>query len=59
MQDQATPLHIAAHNGHLEVVKLLMAHKADVNVMDKVVMYIIKIVVIINFSISYSDYTTN
>src|SRR5208282_2538923 len=26
-----TPLHCAAQNGHLDVVKLLLDHKADVN----------------------------
>ena len=35
-QNQWTPLHRAALNGHLAVVKLLTAHKADVNSLDKV-----------------------
>jgi len=36
MQEQATPLHVAAYQGHLGVVKLLMAHKANVDALDKV-----------------------
>ena len=35
-QNQWTPLHRAALNGHLAVVKLLTAHKADVISLDKV-----------------------
>jgi glutaminase len=30
--DQRTPLHLAAANGHLHVVKYLIAHKANVNI---------------------------
>ena len=29
MQDGTTPLHIAAYNGQLEVVQLLLRHRAD------------------------------
>ena len=29
MQDGATPLHRAAYNGHLEVIQLLLRHRAD------------------------------
>ena len=34
-QDGRTPLHHAASKGHLEIVKLLLEHKADVNVRTK------------------------
>lgn len=30
-----TPLHDAAANGHIEVVKLLLAHGASINLKDK------------------------
>jgi len=35
-----TALHWAATNGHLEVVKLLLKNKADVNVVENEVRYI-------------------
>ena len=35
-QDQETPLHRAADNGHEEVVEVLLAKGASVNAVDKV-----------------------
>ena len=37
-QNQDTALHRAAYNGHLAIVKLLTAHKADVNSLNKVLL---------------------
>lgn len=31
----ATPLHVASHCGHVDVVRLLLEHGADPNVRDK------------------------
>lgn len=31
----STPLHLAAAGGHLDVVKLLLEHGADINAMDR------------------------
>ncbi len=36
VQDGATVLHVAAQNGHLRVVELLIATKADVNTQTNV-----------------------
>ncbi len=36
VQDGATALCVAAQNGHLRVVELLIAAKADVNIQDNV-----------------------
>ncbi len=36
LQGWWTPLHIAAENGHLEVVRLLLSHSADKEATDKV-----------------------
>ena len=33
--DGATPLYVAAQNGHTEAVKLLLDHNADVNVKSR------------------------
>ena len=33
--DGRTPLHLACKKGHLEVVKVLLKHKADINFQDK------------------------
>ena len=35
-QDGSTPLHFAADNGHVEVARLLINHKANVNAVNKV-----------------------
>ena len=35
-QDKSTPLHLAAHKGHAEVAKALLAAGANVHAMDKV-----------------------
>ena len=35
MQNGATPLHTAAYYGHLEVVQLLLRHRADKELKDK------------------------
>ena len=35
-QIQRTPLHVAGFNGHTEVVKLLIAAGAELNMIDKV-----------------------
>ena len=34
MQDGSTPLHAAAYSGHLEVVQLLLRHRADKKLKD-------------------------
>ncbi len=36
VQNGATALYVAAHNGHLRVVELLIAAKADVNIQTNV-----------------------
>ena len=36
LQDSNTPLHLACHPGHLEVIELLMSHAADINLRNKV-----------------------
>lgn len=36
IQFQTTPLHCAANNGHTDIVALLIANGADVNMKDKV-----------------------
>ena len=36
MQRGCTPIRVASDNNHHETVELLLAHKADVNVKDKV-----------------------
>ena len=36
VQDGATALHVAAQNGHLRVIEVLIAAKAQVDVKDKV-----------------------
>ena len=36
LQDQWTPLHLAAMKGRIGIVKLLLEEGADVNVMDNV-----------------------
>ena len=36
LQDQLTPLHLAAREGHNTIVKLLLEEGTDVNVMDNV-----------------------
>lgn len=33
--DKRTPLHLAASEGHLECVQLLLSHWADVNAVDR------------------------
>ena len=33
-QDDWTPIHLSARNGHLEVVKLLLEHGADVRMLN-------------------------
>ena len=45
-QDQWTPLHIAANEGHLAVVKLLTSHKADVNSLNKVATMYVAVTII-------------
>jgi len=30
-----TPLHIAAYNGHIEIIKLLIKNGIDINIKDK------------------------
>jgi ankyrin repeat protein len=35
-EDGDTPLHLAARMGHIDMVKLLVAHKADVNAKDRI-----------------------
>ena len=37
MQNGSTPLAAASYNGHLKAVKVLLAHKADVNAKNKVI----------------------
>ena len=36
LQDQWTPLHVAAANSRSDIVKILLEEGADVNVKDKV-----------------------
>lgn len=36
IQDKYTPMHGAAENGHLTVIKILVNSKADVNAVTKV-----------------------
>ena len=36
MQDEWTPLHLAAQNGHVEVVDTLIKSGADISVVEKV-----------------------
>ena len=36
LQYGRTPLHVAAENGHTDVVDILLKHGADVNTQDKV-----------------------
>lgn len=33
--DKRTPLHLAASEGHVECVQLLLSHWADVNALDR------------------------
>ena len=42
-QNHNTPLSVAAHNGHDTVIKILTAHKANVNTVDEVLIYCILI----------------
>ena len=36
LQDQQTPLHVAAEQDHADIVKVLLEEGADVNVKDEV-----------------------
>ena len=53
-QNHNTPLSVAAHNGHDTVIKILTAHKANVNTVDEVLMYCIFVLYII-----ITSYSTN
>ena len=53
LQDQQTPLHLAAREGHISIVKLLLAEGADVNVMDNVVSVWYDPICVLNSYLSY------
>ena len=36
LQDGRSPLHVAAEEGHTDVVNMLITHSADIDIKDKV-----------------------
>ena len=39
LQGQQTPLHFSCMSGHVEIVKVLLSHGADIHVKDRVSKY--------------------
>ena len=44
LQDQQTPLYLSTESGHVDIVKVLLSHGADIHVKDRVSELIIIIV---------------